>query len=287
MSLPGRGRRASSGKWPAPGGNTITIIDSGTLLMWRKWGTVLGLSCLLPAVAMAQAPDSESAEQSQSTLIQAWHELPDVERIAWPYSFIRVEQTQKEQREQQEDLLKQFDKLHWRLDSQHYSHLASAVSEWQKTIKARGDYREPGDWSPGWLMANAQQRPPLDRVQAIGYCRTPATVEVWDEAGVQQIPWHAGMHLSDIADERDSLKGGTTDMVAVVWPRGHIDHYGTAAWNKADVELVPGVRIVGALDLKGEVFPWMRDAIAGLLAHIPVGQDCRTVTLNQGGDDED
>ncbi|MES1935652.1 hypothetical protein C27AD_04837 [Salinisphaera hydrothermalis C27AD] len=70
--------------------------------------------------------------------------------------------------------------------------------------------------------------------------------------------------------------------MAVISPRGHVDHYGVAAWNYADTDLLPGTRVVGAIDLKGAVFPWMRDEIAGLLAHTPSGAACRSFPLSQG-----
>lgn len=251
--------------------------------MWQKSLTVMALC--IASIAASQAQQGEAADQ-EKTLISEWLSLPDLVQIDWPYAFIRVQATQTEQEEYFDDLIKQIDELHWRLKEKGYATLTAAIAEWKKELSKHQHYREPGDWSPGWLMAHPRQRPPLERVMAIGHCRIPRTIQVWDETGVHDIAWHAGIHLSDVLKKNPSLKGGVTDMVAIVWPKGHIDHYGVAAWNKADTELLPGTRIIGVIDLKGEVFPWMRDAIASLLAHIPSGRDCRTITLKSDCDDE-
>lgn len=251
--------------------------------MWRKSFTAMALC--IASIAASQAQQPEAADQEE-TLINEWLSLPGVAQINWPYAFIRVQATQNEQEEHFDDLIKQIDELHWRLQGKGYSELTTAIEEWKEELSEHQDYREPGDWSPGWLMAHPRQRPPMEQVMAIGHCQVPDTIQIWDETGVHDVTWYSGIHLSDLLKRNPGLKGGVTDMVAVVWPKGHIDHYGVAAWNKADTELLPGTRVIGAIDLKGEVFPWMRDAIASLLAHIPSGRDCQTIELKSDRDDE-
>src|SRR5699024_5399495 len=157
-----------------------------------------------------------------------------------------------------DDVLVQIKNLHWRLQDKGYPQLTDAVQDWKKRLAATHFYREPGDWSPAWLIAHPHQRPPYDRVESIGYCHMPDTVEVWDNRGVHDMKWRTGLRLSDVLGDDPNLMGGRDDLVAIVWPQGHIDHYGVAAWNEADTELVPGTTVVGAIDLSGDVFPWLR-----------------------------
>lgn len=247
--------------------------------MWRKSLAALMLCAVSFTSAHAQ---SDVSGATNSSLIKAWFSLPGVDGIAWPYAFIRATSTDGSEQAHRADLFEQFDQLKWRLGEDGYPELVAAVEQWKNQLAEVSHYREPGDWSPAWLMAHPYQRPPLARVAAIGYCAVPDTVQIWDSAGVHRVSWRPGMRLSQLLSEDPNLSGGASDEVAVVWPEGGIDHYGVAAWNHADTGLSPGVRVVGAIDLKGAVFPWMRDAIAGLLAHTPAGNECQTRSLDQG-----
>ncbi|AWN17544.1 capsule biosynthesis GfcC family protein [Salinisphaera sp. LB1] len=245
--------------------------------MWRKWltGAVL---CVAPMLGL-QAQTTASG--NKTSLIEAWLSMPNVGQVAWPYAFIRARSTDATEKRRRSDLFDQFKQLQWRLKRQGYPGLVKAVHQWQIQLAKTHHYRQPGDWSPAWLMAHPNQQPPVSRVAAIGYCRVPDTVQVWDAVGVHRVAWQPGLRLSDLLRRDPNLKGGSTDEVALVSPSGHVDHYGVAAWNYADTELTPGMRIVGAIDLKGAVFPWMRDAIADLVAHMPVGRKCRSFPLGQ------
>lgn len=246
--------------------------------MWRKW--LIGvLICVAPLVSIgAQTPTTGSG----STLINAWLALSEPGRIAWPYAFMRAQRTDARMQTKRADVITQIENLRWRLRDKGYSDLVHAVSAWKKRLAATRHYRMPGDWSPAWLMAHPHQRPPYGRVSAIGYCRVPKSVEIWDGNGVHDMKWRSGMRLSDVLAADSALNGGSTGEVALVWPLGDIDHYGVAAWNAADTALAPGTRIIGAIGLRGGVFPWMRDAIAKLVAHTPSGVDCRGFPLEQG-----
>lgn len=238
--------------------------------MW--WPALLAvLICVTPVSALG----------AQSTLLNAWLQLPDLGGTAWPYAFIRLQDTRTHVESKRSDVLHQIDELHWRLVDKGYPDLARAVTQWKQHLKSQTHHRFPGDWSPAWLLAHPLQRPPASRVEAIGVCRMPHTITVWDASGVREIRWRSGLRLSDILRSDPALSGGTTDEVAIVWPQGDIDHYGVAAWNAADTELVPGTRVVGAINLGGSAFPWLRDAIAKLLAHTPSGVDCRHVQLTR------
>lgn len=244
--------------------------------MWRKSLTAVML-CVAPTACLhAQTAPSGP----QASLIDAWLALPGVGQVAWPYAYISADSTDQNEKTHRGDLFDQFDQLRWRLDDNGYAKLAETVTHWKSELAKADQYRLPGDWSPSWLMAHPNQRPPVARISSIGYCEAPDTVQVWDTDGVHQVAWKPGLRLSDLLARDPHLTGGTSDEVAIVWPHGDLDHYGVAAWNYADTELMPGTRVVGAIDLKGDVFPWMRDAIAGLLAHTPAGTNCRSFPLN-------
>lgn len=245
--------------------------------MWRKSLTA-ALLCVAP-FAFLHAHTAAAAQKS--SLIDAWLALPHLDQVAWPYAFMRARSTDASEMAKRADLFDQFDQLTWRFKKLGYGELAKTVARWKTQLAKTEHYRLPGDWSPAWLMAHPHQQPPVTRVAAIGYCAVPETVQVWDVGGVHRVDWKPGLHLSGLLRQDSKLTGGRTDEVAVVWPSGHIDHYGVAAWNHADTALTPGTRVVGAIDLKGEVFPWMRDAIAGLLAHTPVGRNCHGFSLGQ------
>jgi len=242
--------------------------------MYRKClaGAVL---CVAPIVGV------QAKTTSPAQLIKAWLTVPTIGQIAWPYAFIRARSTDTTQKSNRSALFKQFEQLRWRLKQKGYPGLVKAINQWQSQLAKTHHYRQPGDWSPAWLMAHPHQRPPVSHVAAIGYCRVPDWVQVWDTAGVHRVSWHPGLQLSDLLRRDSHLKGGTTGEVAVVSPDGHIDHYGVAAWNYADTQLTPGTRVVGAINLKGTVFPWVRDTIAELVAHTPVGNQCRRFPLGQ------
>lgn len=245
--------------------------------MWRKSLT----AALLCAAPLGVLHAQTTAPGQKTSLISAWLALPHVDQVVWPYAFIRADSTDDNEKTKRADLFDQFDQLKWRFNELGYPELAKTVTHWKNQLAKTRHYRQPGDWSPAWLMAHPHQRPPVTRVAAIGYCHAPDTVQIWDAAGVHRVDWTPGLRLSDVLERDPQLKGGGTDEVAVVWPQGDVDHYGVAAWNYADTALTPGMRIVGAIDLKGAVFPWMRDAIAGLLAHTPAGKNCRSFSLSQ------
>ncbi|WP_423823851.1 capsule biosynthesis GfcC family protein [Salinisphaera sp. SPP-AMP-43] len=249
--------------------------------MWQKCLIAAALCCAPLTTLQAQ---TTAPVQPKASLIDAWLSLPNVGEIAWPYAYMRASNTSDSQKAHRADLFEQFEQLRWRLNDGGYSQLANAISSWKNELLKTDDYRQPGDWSPSWLMSHPNKRPPVSRIAAIGYCDAPNTIRVWDAVGVHRRNWQPGIRLSDLLEEDENLSGGSTDEVALVWPRGDIDHYGVAAWNYADTELTPGTNIIGAIDLKGAVFPWMRDAIAGLLAHTPVGENCRDIPLGQGAE---
>lgn len=245
--------------------------------MWRK-ALAAAILCIGPCTALQAQPATIGQKTS---LIQAWLAVPDVAQVTWPYAFIQASGTDESEKARRDDLFDQFEQLKWRLGEGGYTGLVKTVGEWKSQLSRTPHYRQPGDWSPAWLMAHPHERPPIARVVALGYCQPPDSVQIWDEAGVHRVKWKPGLRLSDVLGDDPKLKGGSTDEVAVVSPRGNIDHYGVAAWNYADTDLIPGTRIVGAIDLKGAVFPWMRDAIAGLLAHTPTGDACRRFLLRE------
>lgn len=239
--------------------------------------TVCAALCLLSPFAHSQ--NSADAKPVASVL-QAWLAYPGVDTIEWPYAYLRGERTQSAQQTKRTDLFKELDRLGWRLENARRDGLLGAIDQWRSRLEAQELYRQPGDWSPAWLMAHPHRSPPLSRTAAIGACQPPDWVEVWDSTGIERMPWHGGLQLSDLSRHDGPLQLRGVDQVAVVTPEGDIKHYGQAPFNYSDAELSPGTRVVAALPLGGEAFPWIRDAIANLLAHSPVGSACREMKLN-------
>ncbi len=241
----------------------------------------LAVGCALIGLIMGSIAAANAADDAKAptTLIQAWLAFPRLATVAWPYAYIRARDTNASEAARRQALFKEFASLLWRLKDDGYPKLAAAVKAWRRRLRQTHGYRVPGAWTPAWLMAHPHQNPPLARIQALGACQAPRWVQVWDAAGVRDVPWRAGLKLSHLLDIAPQLRGDRTDEVAVVAPDGHIDHYGIGAWNFADTELIPGTRVVAALPLQGEAFPWMRDAIAALLAHSPDGEHCREIAI--------
>lgn len=237
---------------------------------------VLGLICaaliVLSPIASAQATPG---------VLQAWLSFPDVGEVEWPYAYLRFRTTQSMQNSRREDLFAEFKRLSWRLENGRHQSFMGAIDQWRAQLEAQTSYREPGDWSPAWLMAHPHRSPPLSNVAAIGACPAPAWVEVWDSTGIERIPWRGGLRISDLARHGGPLQLRGVDQVALVTPEGAVRHYGQAAYNYSDVEVIPGTRVVAALPLSGDAFPWIRDAIANLLAHSPVETACREMKIVQ------
>lgn len=216
-----------------------------------------------------------ASAQQPSSLVNAWLALPNISGVAWPYAYIRADATRDSQQGARRDLFAEYERLLWRLDDDGYPHLADAVRAWQKWLSKIDLFREPGDWSPSFLLSHINQNPPVDRIAAIGVCDVPATVTVWDSKGVHSIEWQSGMKLSDVEKLMPATRKGSLPEVSVVDSYGHIDHYGVQAWNYADESLAPGSHVVASLPLKGSAFKWIGDAMTDLLAHSPSGLNCR------------
>jgi len=237
---------------------------------------------VLPTLSYAQ--DSTTLVQTQSaqrpgSLIDAWLSFPELGSVEWPFAYLRADTTSAREQAKRKDLFKEFDQLGWRLKSGPYRDLAGVIDTWRSRLSETERYREPGDWSPAWLMAHPSQSPPLSRVAAIGACEPPSWVEVWDSSGIERVEWQSGLALSDLSRRDGPLELHGVDQVAVVTPEGAIAHYGQAAFNYSDTGVSPGTRVIAALPLGGEAFPWIRDTIAHLLAHTPAGSACRELNL--------
>lgn len=246
---------------------------------WGRWPiyrryrlAILGsvLLCSSGIVCAAQPPES---------LVQAWLAFPKMSAVAWPYAYIRTEATQSSQEGARKDLFDEYERLVWRLKDDRYPQLAKAVAAWKHRLSAIDHFRVPGKWSPSYLMSHVNRKPPVDRIAALGACRAPTTVSVWDARGVRDIAWQPGMQLSDVERAAPATRQGSAPEIAVVDPYGRIDHYGVQAWNYADGPVAPGSQIVASLPLKGSAFTWIRDAMADILAHAPSGIDCREQAL--------
>lgn len=217
--------------------------------------------------------------QPPVSLVQAWLSFPDTVDVAWPYAYIRAEATQHSQSEARKDLFDEYERLLWRLQDDRYPQLVESVEAWKTRLAAINAFRVPGDWSPSFLITHTNKNPPLKQISALGVCRVPTTVTVWDAKGVRDIPWQSGMRLSDVERAAPAVRQGSAPEIAVVDPYGRIDHYGVQAWNYADGPVAPGSQIVASLPLKGSAFVWIRDAMAGILAHAPSGNHCHEKTL--------
>ncbi|MES1926928.1 hypothetical protein [Salinisphaera sp. T31B1] len=250
------------------------------------------LASLASTGAFAQALDDTIGREAAqpptvSSLIAAWMAFPELDQVVWPYSYIRVAEDDERARQVRSDLGQELSTLAARLDAYGGRQpLRSTVKAWQKRLGTLSATRVPGDWSPASLMTRPYQRPPVSAITALGACRAPDWVEVWDANGIHRTDWRGGLTLSDLLTDR-SLRSGSAGRVAIVDPYGQIIHRGVQAWNFADAPLAPGSRVIASLPLNGEAFPWIRDAIARVLAHAPPADDCREVQiLATGGSHE-
>lgn len=255
---------------------------------YRRFIQACGQSALaLLACSLYVGPGVvHAAESAPVTLIQAWLAFPEPSDVAWPYAYIRADDTHVGESGARQDLLDEYDRLLWRLEDGGYTKLADSVKAWKAKLTAIDAFRTPGDWSPAYLMAHVNKNPPIARVVALGACQVPDTVTVWDADGVRDIVWQSSMRLSDIEKIAPATRDGSAPEITVVGPYGDIDHYGVQAWNYADGPVAPGSQIVASLPLKGAAFVWIRDAMATLLAHVPSGTDCREVKLAGAAQDD-
>ena len=229
--------------------------------------------------AFAQSSDATSRGASYSSVVQAWLAFPSVDAVEWPYAYLRADSTRSSAQAKRADLFKELDQLTWRLEDGRHDALIRAIEDWRAELSEKELFREPGDWSPAWLMAHPQKAPPVARVAAIGACEPPDWVEVWDSRGVERAPWRGGLTLSEMSRDGGPIDLHGAEQVALVTPEGKIEHYGQAAYNYADAELSPGTQVVVALPLGGEAFPWIRDTIATVLAHAAPGDNCSEMAL--------
>ena len=241
---------------------------------------LIGLALAAADSARAQSGAPEAGAPAPASLIDVWLSFPGLADVNWPYSYLRAAGSVARHRQLRDDLFTELRQLRWRLHDGGYPRYVRTVDRWREALATRRGARLPGLWSPAFLMAHPNQAPPRARVAALGACRLPDFVEVWDTDGVKRIPWRSGLRLSDVMAQDSALEPGRSDLMTVIDPLGHIDRYGVAAWNHADTELAPGVRVIGVLPLKGEAFEWIRDELTQLLAHTPSGQDCREVAVN-------
>jgi len=253
---------------------------------WRIWCVLLSVVCM----SMAQAQQRDDARGSDapslkaSSLIGAWVQFPGLDQVSWPYSYIRVARDDASARQFRNDLDKELSILVARLDAYRvFPRALETARTWRSHLADLGGTRVPGDWSPASLMTHPYQRPEADKVAALGACRGPEWVEVWDQSGVHRVDWQSGLKISDVLADK-SLRGGYDGRVAIVDPYGNIIHRGIQSWNFADASLAPGTKVVATLHLKGDAFPWIRDAIARVLAHSLPADECREVAMTAMGD---
>ncbi|GAB3682728.1 hypothetical protein GCM10028792_30930 [Salinisphaera aquimarina] len=231
---------------------------------------------------VAIADDNTQVANERVSLLDIWLAFPDVDTIAWPYSYIRAKTTDANQQARRQDLSRELDSLDWRLDNGRYKKYRAALAQWQTALDDMHTAREPGTWSPSWLLVHPNRNPPVSSLAVIGACEVPAWVEVWDSNGVERLAWKSGLMLSDVTRKPHPVDAGPSDQVAVVNPDGSVDRYGVAAWNFADTRLQPGARVVAALPLKGDGLLWIRDTIARVIAHSAPGVNCRELPIRGG-----
>lgn len=256
---------------------------------WRIWCILLSVVCV--SVAQAQSSSVESKADAPglraSSLIGAWVEFPQLDNVSWPYSYIRVAESDTRARAFRSDLDKELSTLTARLEA--YGGRLGGVETtraWRDRLARLQGTRVPGDWSPAALMTHPYQRPEARKIVALGACESPDWVEVWDQNGVRRVDWEPGMQISDLL-ARKALRGGVAGRVAIVDPYGLVTHTGIQAWNFADASLSPGTKVVATLALRGDAFPWIRDAIARVLAHALPADDCREVTMQAMSDSDE
>ncbi|MES1932262.1 hypothetical protein T35B1_06620 [Salinisphaera shabanensis T35B1] len=258
---------------------------------WRARGVLVSsvfAACLLAAAhaGAAGVDDSTASDASQSagfsTVLEAWLGFPGLAQSSAPYTYLRATRTADKVEAKRQDLIRELDDLRWRLQGRGYGTFVQAVDQWKSKLATSGVFREPGDWSPAWLMAHPHRNPPISHVAAIGACAVPDWVEVWSGKGVTRTPWHTRMTLSDLA-KNDVIDLDGISIVSVVAPTGEVQRLGQAAFNYSDSELLPGSRVVLPLPLGGEAFAWIRDTIAQLLAHAPAGENCKEMRFADMG----
>lgn len=250
---------------------------------WRVTTVWLALGAVFTVLltsAPALAAQTTSTNDQPAHLIDAWLSFPDAVDIQPPYTYLSAVETGENTTEARQDILDEFKRLRWRLKDGGYSTLVNTLDQWRARLNGYETFREPGDWSPAFLLSHPNRQPPIDEVAAIGACDVPTTVGVWSAAGYDQITWHSGLRLSDIEDRVPATRHGARPMIALVDPLGHVDHYGVQAWNYADTQVAPGSQVVASLPLGGEAFAWIRDSMANLLAHVPSGVNCRQQTIS-------
>ncbi|MES1942014.1 hypothetical protein T5B8_17326 [Salinisphaera sp. T5B8] len=252
---------------------------------WALTCGVCALALSIAAYADSSVPgNGGEAPQAAgfANVLDAWLGFPDLADSDTPYTYLRADQTADNTRVKRQDLVRELDDLRWRLEAGGYAAFVQALDQWKTQLAAIRVFREPGDWSPAWLMANPHRNPPISRVAAIGACDAPDWVEIWSGQGIERTPWHTDLMLSDLAASGVMDVDGVR-VVSVVAPDGRVRRLGQAADNYSDSELLPGTRVVVPLPLKGEAFPWIRDTIAQVLAHAPSGQDCTEMRFAQTG----
>lgn len=258
---------------------------TGQIRRGRAFATLmLVLSAVLYAAsAMGAGAEPAGTALRMNTLTDAWLAYNGQhDEGAALYSFISLTSTRTMALEKRKSILKELDDIGWRLENSGLMTLRETLKQWQQGLARVDDFRFPGRWDLASVLSKPLGVPPLERVATLGNCSPPDWVEVWDSRGINRYRWHSGQALSSLLDEH-KLELGRAGRVAVVSPSGSISRFGLQAWSFADASLVPGSRVVASLPLRGQAFPWLRDAIARFLSYVPPGDRCNVVSINHSG----
>lgn len=235
------------------------------------------LLCTGPASAASAQADTPPRVDS---LADAWLAYNARNDDGAPlYSFISLASTRSRATDKRKAIREELDNIDWRLENTGRVALRQTLQRWRQALSAVDSFRFPGRWDLASVLSRPLAVPPIERVATIGDCPPPEWIEVWDSRGVNRYRWQSNQSLSSLLNE-DKLDLGQAGRVAVVTPSGSITHFGLQAWNFTDATLVPGMRIIASLPLKGQAFPWLRDATARFLSYVPPGDGCTVVSLN-------
>ncbi|XKE47214.1 capsule biosynthesis GfcC family protein [Halomonas organivorans] len=244
-------------------------------------------AAVLPGHAMAQP------ERMPPTLVEAWLAWQEERQATgqppfdWAYSVALRERDATEWSQRRARLLSEMMGLERILLAAGRPDLADTLGHWAARLErlpalpARtADERLDLPALAGDLRAN----PAISEIRLLGTCRPPAWIEAWTLAGVSRQPWHPGLTAAEAVDAWPDEARRGIDRVTAIGPNGNAQELGTAAWNREDLALAPGARLVTPLPSPGpgqtlEADLIHRELVAFLASRLP-GDDC-TLWQNQ------
>ncbi len=241
----------------------------------RRW-----IASALALLLTAQPPSAPRADEREAAphLSDWWLEQPTLPAPEMRAYYLRHEDDAS-QRRLARRLQAELTTLIGRLPVQQGHATRNGLEAWRATIAAELDRgsRTAARADLSSLLAAPRHDPTLARLSEIGVCHAPDWIEIWTLDDVTRHSWRPGLDMATALAELGPRQRGAAQTAWLITPGAAPRRLGIAAWNADETDLVPGSRLVLALNDTSEAAAWINRRLPRFLDGRLPGTSCRSL----------